>query len=46
MRLRRPGARPGANLAPEEVGGGGGGPVREQRVLMTERRGAPGNGGP
>ena len=45
MRLRRPGARPGANLAPEEVGGGGGA-VREQRVLMTERRGAPGNGGP
>lgn len=44
MRLRRPGARPGANLAPEEVGGGGA--VREQRVLMTERRGAPGNGGP
>lgn len=43
MRLRRPGARPGANLAPEEVGGGA---VREQRVLMTERRGAPGNGGP
>ena len=24
MRLRRPGARPGANLAPEEEVGGGG----------------------